>query len=91
MRRAAKVDGNHAEIVEAYRKAGCSVLSLAQLGGGVPDLLVAKWGMTWLVEVKMLGGKENQLQRDWAKTWRGTRSVVRTVDDVLTDVYSEKI
>lgn len=41
MRRAAKVDGNHAEIVDTLRGYGCLVLSLAQLGSGIPDLLVA--------------------------------------------------
>ena len=45
MRRAARVDSNHIEIVKAFRKLGCSVLSLASLGKGVPDLLVAVHGV----------------------------------------------
>jgi hypothetical protein len=40
VRRAARLDANHAEIVEAFKAAGCGVLSLAGLGNGVPDLLV---------------------------------------------------
>lgn len=40
MRRAARVDANHAEIVAALRDRGCLVQSLAALGHGVPDLLV---------------------------------------------------
>lgn len=40
MRRAARLDANHAEIVQAFKEAGCGVLSLAGLGNGVPDLLV---------------------------------------------------
>lgn len=40
MRRAAKVDENQSEIVAALRAVGCKVQSLAQLGQGVPDLLV---------------------------------------------------
>jgi hypothetical protein len=39
-RRAAKVDANHSAIVEALRKVGCKVLSLAANGKGCPDLLV---------------------------------------------------
>ena len=77
MRRAARVDGNHALIVEHFRSLGCSVLSLASLGRGVPDLLVAKQGITWLVEVKQGKQKENLLQEDWAERWSGCRAVVR--------------
>lgn len=40
VRKRAKVDGNHAAIVDAWRKAGASVLSLAPLGHGAPDALV---------------------------------------------------
>ena len=40
MRRAAKVDANHAEIVAALRSAGCGVLDLSAVGKGCPDLLV---------------------------------------------------
>ena len=77
MRRAAKVDSNHALIVEHFRARGCSVLSLAAMGRGVPDLLVAKQGVTWLVEVKQPKGKQNLLQEEWAEKWAGCWSVVR--------------
>jgi hypothetical protein len=56
---------------------GCSVLSLAAVGRGVPDLLVATQGITWLVEVKSGKSKENDLQLEWAENWRGARAVVR--------------
>ena len=56
MRRAAKVDTNHREIVAALERCGCSVQSLAAVGAGVPDLLVgvaARAGrLTLLMEVK---------------------------------------
>ena len=76
MRRAAKVDANHADIVAALRAVGCTVESLAAVGGGVPDLLVG-WGCTtFLIEVKD-GSKppsarrltEDQLR--WHGAWRG--------------------
>ena len=38
MRRAAAVDANQAAIVAALRAAGCSVQSLASLGGGLSAL-----------------------------------------------------
>lgn len=52
MRRAARTDANHAEIVAALRKVGCYVESLAALGGGVPDLLVGRDGQWHVIEVK---------------------------------------
>lgn len=52
MRRAAKVDSNHGDVVEALRAAGASVQSLAAIGKGCPDLLVGYRGMWLLFEVK---------------------------------------
>ena len=39
MRRAARVDRNHSEIVEALRRVGASVQPLHGVHDGVPDLL----------------------------------------------------
>ena len=86
MRRNARIDKNHPEIVEAFRKLGASVLSLAPLGRGIPDLLVAIGGVTWLVEIKSKKGKENDLQLEWAENWRGARAVVRDTQGVETVV-----
>ena len=90
MRRAARVDGNHAEIVDCFKKLGCSVLSLAAVGKGVPDLLVAINGITWLVEVKMPNGKENEMQVEFAITWKGCRAVVRDLQGVKLTVKTMK-
>ena len=86
MRRNARIDKNHPEIVEAFRKLGASVLSLAPLGRGIPDLLVAIGGVTWLVEIKSKKGEENDLQLEWAENWRGARAVVRDTQGVETVV-----
>jgi hypothetical protein len=80
----AEVDKNHP--VEAFRKLGASVLSLAPLGRGIPDLLVAIGGVTWLIEIKSKKGKENDLQLEWAENWRGARAVVRDTQGVETVV-----
>lgn len=82
MRRAARVDTNHVNMVEAFRSLGCSVLSLAALGKGVPDLLVATKGITWLIEVKMPKGKQTADQIKFAKQWRGKQTIVRDVAGV---------
>ena len=54
--RAAKVDENQAAIVDCFRKLGFSVQCLHTVGKGVPDLLIAKAGINYLVEVKMPKG-----------------------------------
>lgn len=51
MRRAARVDDNQQQIVDALRKAGAYVRVVTQ-GEGLPDLLVGYNGYTLLLEVK---------------------------------------
>jgi hypothetical protein len=87
MRRAAKTDANHKTIVAAFRAMGCSVQSLAAVGKGVPDLLVAFAGLNFLVEIK--DGSKPKSQRQftkpqvvWASTWRAPRHLVESVEDV---------
>jgi hypothetical protein len=86
MRRAAKVDANHVEIVTEFKMRGCSVLSLAPMGRGVPDLLVAFGGVTWLVEVKGEKGKETEDQQKFALQWTGCRAIVRDKQGVKDTV-----
>lgn len=52
MRRAAKIDGNQPAIARALRAAGCFVQSMAAIGKGCPDLLAAKGGRWYVIEVK---------------------------------------
>jgi hypothetical protein len=49
---AKRVDDNQSSIVNTLRRVGASVLSLADIGKGVPDLLVAHQGLLYLAEVK---------------------------------------
>lgn len=83
MRRAARVDENHPEIVKALRKAGCSVLSLAALGRGAPDLLLGYRGKNVLIEVKRPKGKLNDQQQEFRAAWRGDLCVVRSIDEAF--------
>lgn len=88
MRRAAKVDANQKEIVEALRDIGCSVLSLAAVGSGCPDLLVGRRGINFLFEVKD-GDKpksKRKLTPDQVKfhaEWNGKIFIVESVDDAI--------
>lgn len=47
-----RVDRNHGEIVDALRKLGATVQSLATIGDGCPDLLIGYRGLTILMEIK---------------------------------------
>lgn len=51
-RYARKVDDNHGAVMNALRKSGAFVQSLASVGNGCPDLLVGYRGRTVLMEVK---------------------------------------
>jgi hypothetical protein len=73
---AKRVDQNQAEIVQAMRDLGASVVDLHEVGKGCPDLLVGYRGFTVLIEIKMPGEKRNKRQLDWFALWRGGSAVV---------------
>lgn len=82
MRRAAKIDSTHRPIVEALRAVGASVIDLATVGNGCPDLLVGYRGHTWLVEVKSARGKLTPAQKTVHAEWNGFPiAVVKTVEE----------
>ena len=88
MRRAAKVDRNQAEIVDALRGVGATVQPLHQVGKGCPDLLVGWRGRNWLIEVKdwknaPSGRLLTEDQREWHAGWKGQVAKVEDVDAAL--------
>lgn len=91
MRRAAKIDANQPEIVEAARRMGCTVQPLHTVGGGVPDLLVGISGVNDLWEVKD-GRKppsERRLTADqllWHDGWRGHVQVIDSVEKAVARI-----
>lgn len=92
MRRAAAVDENQHAIVAALRAAGATVQSLAEVGKGVPDLLVGYRRATYLLEVKD-GAKVPSAQKltadqlSWHAQWRGLPvHVVHDVDEALAAI-----
>jgi hypothetical protein len=81
-------DGNHAEIVDALRAIGCSVVDIADVGGGIGDVLVGYHGRNYLLEIKdgSRPPSERQLteaEADMARTWRGHWTIVETVDEAI--------
>lgn len=87
MRRAAKTDGNHTEIVTALRNAGFSVRSTAAISDGFPDAVAGYGGRTFLLEFKD-GSKPpsaRKLTPDQVKfraEWKGDYTVLESVEDV---------
>lgn len=82
MRRAAKVDANQQEIVEALRAAGVSVQSLAKVGDGCPDLLCGVGGVNVLLELKD-GSPFTPRQKAWHREWNGKAHVANNVTEAL--------
>ena len=88
MRRKAKIDGNHGQIVLALRRLGFSVLSLAAVGKGCPDLVVGKHSKNYLLEVKD-GTKPPSARRltddqhKFYQSWLGQYQVIKSVEEVI--------
>lgn len=80
---AKRTDANHTAISDAFRRLGYSVKSMHEVGGGFPDLVIAKGSDTFLIEVKTETGKLNPLQQQFIDKWNGRVYVVTCVDDVL--------
>ena len=86
MRRASKIDTNHAAIADHLRRAGWSVHSTAPLGDDFPDLVVACGGFTAVVEAKTPGRKLTMGQEDFRMRWQGVHVVGRTPQQTLHDL-----
>lgn len=91
MRRAARIDANHSEVVAALRKAGCSVVSLAAVGAGVPDLAVGIGGKNFLIEVKdgrkpPSARKLTDDEQAFMIAWKGQYAVVESAEQAIAVV-----
>ena len=89
-RRIHRTDGIQAEILDALHRAGCTTQSLSSIGGGCPDLLVARAGKLWLMELKSADGELAPAQREWSDKWNSPVYLVRTVAQALTTVGLQK-
>ena len=71
--------------MKALIRVACTVQVLDN-GDGVPDLLVGRAGVNYLLEVKSEKGRLTEDQEEWHMNWRGHKSVVRSIDDALIAV-----
>jgi Holliday junction resolvase len=77
----ARIDTNHKEIVAALREVGATVVSLASMKHGCPDLLVGYQNETLLMEIKKDSkAKFTPDQLEFIAKWRG--GAVSRVDSV---------
>ena len=88
MRRAARTDANHKEIINAFRAIGFSIFDTSKLGQGFGDCVIARSDLTAIVEIK--DGAKAASQRRLTKpeqgfkdAWRGKYFIVACVDDVF--------
>jgi len=77
----ARIDTNHKEIVKALRDAGATVVSMASLKHGTPDILVGYAGETILMEIKRdAKAKFTPDQLEFLGKWKG--GAISRVDSV---------
>jgi len=77
----ARIDSNHTEIVAALRQAGATVVSLAAMKHGIPDILVGYNGETILMEIKKDSkAKFTPDQLEFIGKWKG--GAISRVDSV---------
>lgn len=93
----AKVDANQSAIVDALRKVGAFVQSIASVGKGTPDIMVAFRGIWHVMEIKD-GNKApsaRKLTKDEA-VWHQLAShhapvhIVESIDQALKVIYDGK-
>lgn len=84
-------DANHPAIVDALTRCGATVVDLAAVGGGCPDILVGVGGRNYLLEIKdgaraPSRRKLRPAQVIFALLWRGHTTVVVNVPEALAAV-----
>lgn len=87
--RAKRTDANQSAIMATLRQVGATVVDLSAVGKGCPDLLVGHRGVTYLLEVKNVKGKNRTTpdQDVFYAWWRGAPvSIVRTADEALSAI-----
>ena len=86
MRLRHKVDLTQSAIVEALRRAGCTVRDTSMVGQGFPDLTVGRSGLNYLIECKSARGTLTPDEREFIATWRGDVHICYTPEDALLAV-----
>lgn len=83
MRLRAKVDANHASIIEIARGIGATCIDTSRLGRGVPDAVVIWRGRAYLCEFKVKGGTMTPAEKRFALFCREPVHRIETADQLL--------
>ena len=91
VRRAAKRDANHADIVARFHALGCSVFETDRVGDGFPDIVCGCIGVNHLVEIKNPETRYgraglNGNQTAFNNAWRGSKVWLVCSEDEATVV-----
>jgi hypothetical protein len=78
-----KVDSNHAPIVNELRALGLSVVSLAKVANGCPDISVGWNGVNYLFEIKVEGETLNEVETKWHQAWQGQVATIHSSEEAL--------
>ena len=94
MRRAARVDDNHREVIAALRQVGASVMDLSRVGAGCPDICAGFRGRNILIEIKdgnkpPSARKLTDAQDDWHAQWNGSAYVVTSAEEAVETILAE--
>jgi hypothetical protein len=87
LRRAARIDSTHTEIVRTLRQLGVAVENIKK----PVDLLVCYRGETSLMEVKGTDGRLTKDQVEFIARWPGKVHIVRTPDDAIRAIMGEGV
>jgi Holliday junction resolvase len=91
MRYKLRKDELHTQIANQLLEAGFSVADTSRVGGGFPDLAIARNGVCVLVEIKTPRGLKTALERrlksqvDFARSWKGPLITAYTSTQIIYD------
>ena len=98
MRRRARKDANHDDVVKELRMAGFSVLETHQLGDDKPDLVVGGYGLTGLVELKPIDCTPDasekaraQRQAAYLDAWAGDLAFVASTSEQIIKRFQAEV
>lgn len=83
---AKRVDRNQPEIVKLWRELGYEVRVTSDLGGGFPDVVLGRWGLTIPCEIKSSARPSKDLtplERAFFQTWPGLAILVHSPESVM--------
>lgn len=86
-----RIDDNQKEIIAGLRKIGASVVSLAAVKKGLPDIIVGYQGVNYLFEIK--DGSKPASRRKLTPSqeilhanWKGQIAIVNTLEEAIAKI-----